>query len=184
MLYENIKKLVEYGIRTGLTPECERIYTINLLLEMFHEDSYEDVEAEEIVIDEEGCGLEQVLAELLDEAVKRGIIEDSIGYRDLFDTKIMNCLMPRPAQVQKEFWEHYGHSPEEATEFYYKFSRDSDYIRRYRVKKDMKWKVDSPYGEIDITINLSKPGEGPEGHRCGEKREKQQLSKVPAVHGK
>ena len=161
MLYENIKKLVEYGIRTGLTPECERIYTINLLLEMFHEDSYEDVEAEEIVIDEEGCGLEQVLAELLDEAVKRGIIEDSIGYRDLFDTKIMNCLMPRPAQVQKEFWEHYGHSPEEATEFYYKFSRDSDYIRRYRVKKDMKWKVDSPYGEIDITINLSKPEKDP-----------------------
>ncbi len=161
MLYENIKKLVEYGIRTGLTPECERIYTINLLLEMFHEDSYEDVETEEIVIDEEGCGLEQVLAELLDEAVKRGIIEDSIGYRDLFDTKIMNCLMPRPAQVQKEFWEHYGHSPEEATEFYYKFSRDSDYIRRYRVKKDMKWKVDSPYGEIDITINLSKPEKDP-----------------------
>ena len=161
MLYENIKKLVEYGIRTRLTPECERIYTINLLLEMFHEDSYEDVEAEEIVIDEEGCGLEQVLAELLDEAVKRGIIEDSIGYRDLFDTKIMNCLMPRPAQVQKEFWEHYGHSPEEATEFYYKFSRDSDYIRRYRVKKDMKWKVDSPYGEIDITINLSKPEKDP-----------------------
>ena len=161
MLYENIKKLVEYGIRTGLTPECERIYTINLLLEMFHEDSYEDVEAEEIVIDEEGCGLEQVLAELLDEAVKRGIIEDSIGYRDLFDTKIMNCLMPRPAQVQKEFWEHYAHSPEEATEFYYKFSRDSDYIRRYRVKKDMKWKVDSPYGEIDITINLSKPEKDP-----------------------
>ena len=161
MLYENIKKLVEYGIRTGLTPEGERIYTINLLLEMFHEDSYEDVEAEEIVIDEEGCGLEQVLAELLDEAVKRGIIEDSIGYRDLFDTKIMNCLMPRPAQVQKEFWEHYAHSPEEATEFYYKFSRDSDYIRRYRVKKDMKWKVDSPYGEIDITINLSKPEKDP-----------------------
>ena len=161
MLQKNIKKLVEYGISTGLTPECERIYTTNLLLELFHEDSYEDVEAEKIAIDEEGSGLEQVLAELLDEAVKRGIIEDSIGYRDLFDTKIMNCLMPRPAQVQKEFWEHYGHSPEEATEFYYKFSRDSDYIRRYRVKKDMKWKVDSPYGEIDITINLSKPEKDP-----------------------
>ena len=161
MLNENIKKLVEYGIETGLTPECERIYTTNLLLEMFHEDSYEDVEVEKIPVDDNGEGLEQVLSELLAEAVKRGIIEDSIGYRDLFDTKLMNCLLPRPAQVQKEFWEHYGHSPEEATAYYYKFSRDSDYIRRYRVKKDMKWKVESPYGEIDITINLSKPEKDP-----------------------
>ena len=161
MLNENIKKLVEYGIETGLTPECERIYTTNLLLEMFHEDSYEDVETEEIPVDDDGEGLEKVLSELLAEAVKRGIIEDSIGYRDLFDTKLMNCLLPRPAQVQKEFWEYYGHSPEEATAYYYKFSRDSDYIRRYRVKKDMKWKVDSPYGEIDITINLSKPEKDP-----------------------
>ena len=161
MLKENIKKLVEYGIRTGLTPECERIYTTNLLLEMFHEDSYEDVEVQKIPVDDDGEGLEQVLSDLLAEAVKRGIIEDSIGYRDLFDTKLMNCLLPRPAQVQKEFWEHYGHSPEEATAYYYKFSRDSDYIRRYRVKKDMKWKVDSPYGEIDITINLSKPEKDP-----------------------
>ena len=161
MLNENIKKLVEYGIETGLTPECERIYTTNLLLEMFHEDSYEDVEVEKIPVDDDGEGLEQVLSELLAEAVKRGIIEDSIGYRDLFDTKLMNCLLPRPAQVQKEFWEYYGHSPEEATAYYYKFSRDSDYIRRYRVKKDMKWKVDSPYGEIDITINLSKPEKDP-----------------------
>lgn len=161
MLNENIKKLVEYGIETGLTPECERIYTTNLLMEMFHEDSYEDVEVQKIPVDDDGEGLEQVLSELLAEAVKRGIIEDSIGYRDLFDTKLMNCLLPRPAQVQKEFWEHYGHSPEEATAYYYKFSRDSDYIRRYRVKKDMKWKVDSPYGEIDITINLSKPEKDP-----------------------
>ena len=97
MLNENIKKLVEYGIETGLTPECERIYTTNLLLEMFHEDSYEDVEVEKIPVDDDGEGLEQVLSELLAEAVKRGIIEDSIGYRDLFDTKLMNALMPRPS---------------------------------------------------------------------------------------
>ena len=153
-------------IETGLTPECERIYTTNLLLEMFHEDSYEDVEVEKIPVDDDGEGLEQVLSELLAEAVKRGIIEDSIGYRDLFETKMMNCLLPRPAQVQKEFWEHYGHSPEEATAYYYKFSRDSDYIRRYRVKKDMKWTVESPYGEIDITINLSKPEKDPKAIAC------------------
>ena len=156
MLFENIKKLVEYGVQTGLTPESERIYTTNLLLEMFGEDNYEDCPVEDTEIE-----LESVLKELLDEAVKRGIIEDSIGYRDLFDTKLMNCLLPRPAQVQETFAKKYEISPQEATDYYYKFSQDSDYIRRYRVKKDMKWKVDSPYGEIDITINLSKPEKDP-----------------------
>lgn len=156
MLFENIEKLVQYGIDTGLTPECERIYTRNLLLEMFREDAWEEVSVsgQEIV-------LEDVLGALLDEAVERGIIEDSIVYRDLFDTKLMNCLMPRPSQVQAEFAKRYEVSPEAATDYYYKLSQDSDYIRRYRVKKDRKWKVDSPYGEIDITINLSKPEKDP-----------------------
>ena len=156
MLYKNIKKLVEYGVQTGLTPECERTYTTNLLLEIFKEDDYEDVS-----IEGEELDLEQILKELLDEAVARGLVEDSVVFKDLFDTKLMNCLLPRPAQVQKTFWEEYEKFPEAATEFFYKFSQDSDYIRRYRVKKDMKWKVDSPYGEIDITINLSKPEKDP-----------------------
>lgn len=156
MLFENIKKLVEYGIQTGLTPECERIYTINLLLEIFKEDNYEDAE-----IDAENLELEDILKNLLDEAVSRGLIEDSVVYRDLFDTKLMNCLLPRPAQIQREFKEKYEISPEEATKYYYKLSQDSDYIRRYRVKKDMKWTVDSPYGVIDITVNLSKPEKDP-----------------------
>ena len=156
MLFENIEKLVQYGIDTGLMPECERIYTRNLLLEMFQEDAWEDVDisGREILLGD-------VLRELLDEAVSRGIIEDSIVYRDLFDTKLMNCLMPRPSQVQAEFAKHYENSPEEATDYYYKLSQDSDYIRRYRVIKDRKWKVESPYGEIDITINLSKPEKDP-----------------------
>jgi UDPglucose--hexose-1-phosphate uridylyltransferase len=156
MLFEHIEKLVQYGIDTGLTPECERIYTRNLLLEMFHEDAWEDV-----ILDGQEIVLEDVLKALLDEAVERGIIEDSIVYRDLFDTKLMNCLMPRPSQVQAEFAKRYEASPEEATDYYYKLSQDSDYIRRYRVKKDRKWKVESPYGEIDITINLSKPEKDP-----------------------
>ena len=160
MLSESIKKLVEYGIETGITPECERIYTTNLLLDLFHEDSYgESCEPEENTGGK--TGLEEILKELLDEAVSRGIIEDSITYRDLFDTKLMNCLVPRPAQVQAAFWKEYEKSPEAATEYYYKFSQDTDYIRRYRVKKDMKWKVDSSYGEIDITVNLSKPEKDP-----------------------
>ena len=156
MFFENIKKLVQYGIDTGLMPECERIYATNLLLDLFHENDYEDtdISGQEIV-------LEEVLKVLLDEAVARGIIEDSIVYRDLFDTKLMNCLMPRPAQVQAEFASRYAKSPKEATDYYYKLSQDSDYIRRYRVKKDRKWQVDSPYGVIDITINLSKPEKDP-----------------------
>ena len=155
-LYKNIKKLVEYGIQTGLTTECERIYTTNLLLDLFHEDSYEEVE-----INPSELVLEEILKELLDEACQRGIIEDSITYRDLFDTKLMNCLMPRPAQIQERFWKAYAVSPEQATEFYYKLSQDSDYIRRYRIKKDMKWTVDTKYGTLDITINLSKPEKDP-----------------------
>ena len=156
MLSNSIKKLVQYGIQTGLTPECERVYTTNLLLELYHEDEYEDTDC-----DLSGIVLEDVLRDLLDEACSRGIIEDSIVYRDLFDTKLMNCLLPRPAQIQKEFWELYKTSPVAATDYYYKFSQDSDYIRRYRVAKDMKWTVDTQYGTLDITINLSKPEKDP-----------------------
>lgn len=156
MLSESIAKLVQYGITTGLTLECERNYTTNLLLDVFHEDDYEKPDNIE-----EPVNLEATLGELLDEAVKRGLIEDSIVYRDLFDTRLMNCLMPRPGQVQKEFWDKYKESPKEATDYFYKLSQDSNYIRRYRVEKDQKWKVDSPYGEIDITINLSKPEKDP-----------------------
>ena len=156
MLNKSIRDLVEYGLRTGLVPACERNYTINLLLDLFREDEY--TEPAEAPVCEE---LEQILKGLLDEAVQRGIIEDSIGCRDLFDTKIMNCLMPRPAQVQETFWKKYEESPEAATDYFYQLSQNSDYIRRYRIKKDRKWTVDSPYGTIDITINLSKPEKDP-----------------------
>ena len=156
MLYEAIKKLVQYGINTGLTPESERIYTTNLLLDVMKEDSYEDMPC-----DLSNIVLEDVLAELLDEAVKRDIIEDSITYRDLLDTKLMNCLMPRPSQIQTDFWKKYETSPETATDYYYKLSQDSDYIRRYRIRKERKWTVDTEYGTLDITINLSKPEKDP-----------------------
>ena len=156
MLYEAIKKLVQYGIDTGLTPESERTYTTNLLLDVMKEDDYEDVDC-----DLSSIVLEDVLKELLDEAVKRGLIEDSVTYRDLFDTRLMNCLMPRPAQIQEKFWKEYEKSPEDATAYYYKLSQDSDYIRRYRIKKDRKWTVDTQYGTLDITINLSKPEKDP-----------------------
>lgn len=154
-LSESIAALVNYGVETDLTPACEKIYTTNLLLDIFHEDDYE--EPSQIP----SLSLEELLKELLDEAVRRELIPDSIAYRDLFDTRLMNCLLPRPAQVQADFWKQYEISPEAATTFFYKFSQDSDYIRRYRVCKDQKWKISSDYGEIDITINLSKPEKDP-----------------------
>ena len=156
MLSKSITKLVQYGMETGLVPECEKNYTINLLLDVFHEDEY--VEPEESFSD---VDLEETLNELLDEAVKRGLIEDSVVYRDLFDTRLMNCLMPRPAQVQKEFWDRYQDDPQKATDYFYKLSCDSNYIRRQRIKKDMKWTTDTEYGTLDVTINLSKPEKDP-----------------------
>lgn len=155
MLSELIAALVQYGIDTGLTPECERIYTTNLLLEVMKEDGFEPPETIPKL------PLEEILKGLLDEAVSRGLAEDSVVYRDLFDTKLMNCLLPRPSQVQQTFREKYEESPEAATGWFYKFSQDSDYIRRYRVCRDLKWKVDSDYGQIDISINLSKPEKDP-----------------------
>ena len=156
MLSESIAKLVQYGVETGLIPECERNYTTNLLLDVFYEDDYTAPEQEFQNID-----LEKVLDELLKEAIDRGLLEDSVVYKDLFDTRLMNCLMPRPAEVQTTFWKKYGENPKAATDYFYKLSQDSNYIRRYRVKKDQKWTVDSEYGKLDITINLSKPEKDP-----------------------
>lgn len=156
MVYEAIKKLVTYGMETGLILEEEKIYSTNLILDVLKLDDYEEPEE-----NYEKVELEPVLKELLDYAVEKGLIEDSVVYRDLFDTRLMNCLVPRPSQVIKTFKEKYAASPEEATNYYYKLSRDSDYIRRYRVCKDMKWVTKTEYGDIDITINLSKPEKDP-----------------------
>lgn len=155
-LDKNIKKLVQYGIRSGLTPECEAIYSTNLLLDIFSKRDYEDTDTgnDELV-------LADILNALCDEACALGIIEDSITYRDLFDTKLMNCITPRPSQVRDTFWQKYNISPKEATNYYYEFSQNTNYIRRERIAKDMKWVVPSRYGDIDITINLSKPEKDP-----------------------
>ena len=154
-VYEAIAALVQYGIDTGLTPECERIYTTNQLLEIMQLDDYEEQEAPT------AAPLEEILDVLLADACSRGLTQDSVVYRDLFDTKLMNALMPRPSQVREAFWKEYKESPEKATEYFYKLSQDSNYIRRYRVCKDMKWMTATEYGDLDITINLSKPEKDP-----------------------
>ena len=157
MVYLAIKGLVEYGLETGLIKERDRVYATNQILDVMKMDEYE--EPEEIP---DYDSLEDILKELLDAAHGSGVLEDdSIVYRDLFDTRLMNCLMPRPSEVADTFWKHYENSPKEATDYYYKLSQDSDYIRRYRVCKDMKWKTTTPYGDLDITVNLSKPEKDP-----------------------
>lgn len=156
-LQKDIKKLVTYGLDKKLIMPEDEIYTINQYLEVFRLDEYEDpdIEGEEIILPE-------ILDRLTDTAYDRYIIKsDDIVTRDLFDTKLMGILTPKPSQVIKEFRTYYEESPKKATEFFYEFSQDTNYIRRDRVKKDMKWKVNSPYGDIDITINLSKPEKDP-----------------------
>ncbi len=156
---QDIKKLTAYGLQTGLIEKEDKIYTINRLLELFELDELEN-EDEEVSMETEE--LEETLGRMMDYAVEKGIMkEDGIVYRDLFDTKIMSMLVSRPSEVIRRFWDFYGESPEKATDFYYKFSQDTDYIRRYRISKDQKWTADTKYGELDITINLSKPEKDP-----------------------
>ena len=152
MINESIKKLVTYGLETGLINESDRVYCINRLLEALRLDNYEEPAESFSDID-----LESTLKELLDFACEKGICENSTVYRDLFDTKLMGLLTPRPSEVDREFAEHYKQSPVSATDYFYKLSQDTDYIRRYRIKKDMRWIAETEYGELDITINLSKP---------------------------
>ena len=156
-IYSSINKLISYGISCGLIEESDKVFATNRILEILQTDEYEapekDIECE---------SLEATLKELLDYAVEKGIISDDITSRDLFDTKLMSALVPRPSEIIDTFYKIYDEiSPESATDYYYKLSRDTDYIRRYRIVKDMKWKTSTSYGELDITVNLSKPEKDP-----------------------
>ncbi|SBW10901.1 Galactose-1-phosphate uridylyltransferase [uncultured Eubacteriales bacterium] len=152
-----IHKLVTYALRTGLIEPCEETWAVNTLLEALGLSSYTKSQEEAGEVD-----LNAVLNELMDDAHARGVLpEDSIAYRDLFDTALMGRLTPRPAQVGREFSARYAQSPKAATDWYYQFSQDTNYIRRDRIAKDMKWVTPTAYGEMDITINLSKPEKDP-----------------------
>lgn len=157
MINESIAKLVTYALESELIEQADVTYATNRVLELLGLDEYERPQQEFKNID-----LESTLAELIDFAVENGIIGGDITSRDLFDTKLMSVFVPRPSYVIKKFRSLYEQSPEAATDFYYKFSCDTDYIRRYRIKKDLKWKSESQYGELDITVNLSKPEKSPE----------------------
>ena len=151
-----IAQLVQYGKEKGLVAKEDEIYTINRLLEILHLDEYKET------VCEEEMKLEDILAQIMDWAYENGIMqENSVVYRDLFDTKLMGALVPAPSVVIKKFRELYKESPKKATDFYYDFSCNTDYIRRYRIAKDRKWKAETEYGTLDITINLSKPEKDP-----------------------
>lgn len=152
-----IAALAEYGVRTGLIEACDRVWAINALLETLGLDSYTDPGPVSGEID-----LPAVLTELMDDAHARGVLpEDSIVYRDLFDTKLMGCLTPPPHEVIHRFAALCAEDPKRATDWYYQFSQDTNYIRRDRIAKDMQWKTETAYGALDITINLSKPEKDP-----------------------
>lgn len=153
-VFEAIKALTLYAEKNGLIEKADEIFYINQICQILGLDAFEDCEGKD-------AELEEILKVLLEYAVENGLCEDSVVYRDLFDTRIMGLLTPRPSDVIRKFNEEYEKSPKAATEYYYNLAKKSDYIREYRIKNDVKWITKTEYGDIDITINLSKPEKDP-----------------------
>jgi UDPglucose--hexose-1-phosphate uridylyltransferase len=161
-IHEAIAKLVAYGLDTGLIEREDAIYAQNRMLDVLRLSAYEGPELQAGKGTAGATGLEPILKTVLDYAAANGLLEaDSVTFRDLFDTKIMDCLTPRPSEVISKFRALYAENPRRATDWYYKFSQDTDYIRRYRIAKDVRWIAHTEYGALDITINLSKPEKDP-----------------------
>lgn len=152
-----IKQLVRYAEMNGLIEAQDRFWATNRLLEVLKKETFDDPPLPETQPE-----LEEILAVLLDDAAARGLIKNDVTSRDLFDTALMGALTPPPSAVSKEFYRLYAQSEKAATDYFYRFSRSTDYIRAYRVKKDLKWQTPTEYGLLDITVNLSKPEKSPE----------------------
>ena len=150
-----IDSLVAYAMNTGLAQPVDHQVLTNQLLDLLHREDY--TPSDELLSED----LEEILSGILDYACQQGLCEDNITARDIFDTRIMGALTPMPREVIRCFREKYAVSPQEATDWYYTFSCDTDYIRRYRIAKDLRWTYESEYGDLDITINLSKPEKDP-----------------------
>ena len=151
MVNAYIAALADYAVAKKLIEQADRPWAVNRLLEAMGLSSYEEPETVP------QASLEEILNVLIDDAVARGVIEDGIASRDLFDTKLMGVLTPRPSQVIAAFHEKMTQSREAATDWFYTFCQDTDYIRRYRIARDVKWVTPTEFGDLDITINLSKP---------------------------
>lgn len=150
-----ISELVSYGMTNELIAEDDKVYVINRLLELFDKKDF-------VWSDEKIRSIHMILADMMKYAIEKGImVDDTITSKDLFDTKIMGLITPMPSQVREKFKGLYTESPKLATDYYYKLSQDTNYIRRDRIEKDEKWTTETEYGQIDITINLSKPEKDP-----------------------
>lgn len=157
-IYRDIERLIQYGIKKNLIEDEDKIFIRNSLLSLFNLDEFEEVTIEDENLDTPT----PILNNLLDYAYKNGILESNTPiYRDLFDTKIMGILMPRPSDVTKEFKIRYNENPKLATEYFHNISKACDYIRTDRIAQNIVWKSNTNYGDLDITINLSKPEKDP-----------------------
>ena len=156
MINYEINRLLNFGLQQGLIHEEDKIYASKMILWLLKIDEFEPEE-----IDETLTTPTPILENILDYAVTKNMIEDTVTERDLLDTNIMNCLMPRPSEVIAKFKKIYAESPEKATDYYYKLSIASNYIRKDRIDKNMVWKAATEYGDLDITVNLSKPEKDP-----------------------
>ena len=157
-----INELIAYGTKTGLIDEADKVYTINRLLELFKLDEYEADDTSGSEEESKGRVLNEILDDMMDYALSEGIMEnDTVTYRDLFDTKIMGLITPAPSTIRSKFDALYKESPEAATEYYYDFSKATNYIRTDRIARDEKWITATEFGDLDITINLSKPEKDP-----------------------
>ena len=153
---EAIAALVSYAAERGLISGCERVWAVNSVLAVLKLDSFTPPDSVP------RAPLHEILDALLDDAAGRGLIDgDSVTCRDMLDTAVMGALTPRPAQVIEKFNSLCAQSPRAATDWYYNFSQDTNYIRRDRIERDVKWRTATEYGELDITINLSKPEKDP-----------------------
>ncbi|MBQ4557521.1 MAG: UDP-glucose--hexose-1-phosphate uridylyltransferase [Clostridia bacterium] len=178
MIFDSIKKLVTYAEEHFLITPVDRAWATNRILEALNLQEYIEPETEYSDVD-----LESTLAELLDYAAEKGLIEDNTtAYRDLFDTKLMGLLTPAPREVIDMFTALYSEDPEAATDYYYKLSRDTDYIRTYRVKKDLRWLYASEFGDLDITVNLSKPEKDPKAIAAARNAVKSSYPKCALCH--
>ena len=150
-----IDSLVSYAMNRGLAEPVDHQVLVNRILDILHKEDYAPSD------EPQSEDLEEILKGILDYACEKGLCEDNVTARDIFDTRIMGAVTPMPREIIRTFREKYAVSPQEATDWYYRLSCDTDYIRRYRIAKDMRWKYASEYGEMDITINLSKPEKDP-----------------------
>ncbi len=153
-VFADINALVSYAEERGLISPLDKTYIRNRLIDVLKISGFKNEESSK-------KSLEEILTSLCEYAADKEIIERSTTEFDLFDTRIMGELTQRPGEVISRFCELYLESPERATQWYYNFSQDTDYIRRYRIARDMNWKVKTEYGELDITINLAKPEKDP-----------------------